>query len=218
MKLSTETKAILKNYASINSNLLIKAGGTLSTISTAKNIMSDASVVEEFPVQFGIYDVNEFLGALSLFSDPELEFNEKFVHIKEGKNSIKYYSAEENVLTFPTKEIKFPEPEIEFHLPASQIDVIHKTASVLKVADISFVGDGSTITLVIGNKKLSSANSYSTEIGETDKTFTVNLKVELLKLISGDYNVSISSKKISKFQHTTRPVNYFLAVESDSQF
>lgn len=218
MKLSAETKSILKNYASVNSNLLIKPGNKLSTISVAKNIMSDAVVAEEFPSQFGIYDVNEFLGALSLFNDPELEFNDKYVLIKEGKNNIKYFSAEENVLTHPTKEIKFPDPEIEFNLSSAQIEAIHKTASVLKVSDISFIGDGTTITLSIGNKKVSSSNSYETEIGETDKVFQVNLKVELIKLFQGDYNVSISSKKISKFKHTTKDMQYFLAIESDSTF
>jgi hypothetical protein len=216
MKLSKETTALIKNFASINSNLLLKSGNKLATISAQKNVMADATVSETFP-DFGIYDLNEFLGAMSLFEDPELDFSEKYVTIKQGNMSIKYFAADASVLTAPQKSITFPDAEIQFSVTAAMLNMIHRTASVLRAADVSIVGDGSTITAVVGDKKNATGNSYSEPVGTTDKNFKVNLKVENLKMIPGDYTVSISSKKISRFKGNGDLV-YYVAVEADSSF
>jgi ribosomal protein L28 len=217
MKLSKETVALIKNFAGINSNLLLKSGNKLATISAQKNVMADATVAETFP-DFGIYDLNEFLGAMSLFEDPELTFSEKFVTIKQGSMSIKYFAADATVLTAPQKAITFPEAEINFTLTAAHLTMIHKTASVLRAADVSIVGDGSKITAVVGDKKNATGNSFSESIGTTDKSFKVNLKVENLKMLPGDYDVSISSKKISRFKSPSSDLVYYVAVEADSTF
>jgi hypothetical protein len=216
MKLSKETTALIKNFASINSNLLLKSGNKLATISAQKNVMADATVSETFP-DFGIYDLNEFLGAMSLFEDPELDFSEKYVTIKQGSMSIKYFAADASVLTAPQKSITFPEAEIQFSMTAAMLNMIHRTASVLRASDVSIVGDGSTITAVVGDKKNATGNSFSEPVGTTDKNFKVNLKVENLKMIPGDYAVSISSKKISRFKGNGDLV-YYVAVEADSSF
>ena len=216
MKLSKETVGLIKNFAGINSNLLLKSGNKLATISAQKNVMADAVVTETFP-DFGIYDLNEFLGAMSLFEDPELTFNDKYVTIEQGGNSIKYFAAEASVLTAPQKAITFPAAEIEFNMSASMLSMIQRTASVLRAADVSIVGDGSSMTVVVGDKKNASGNSYNANVGATDKKFKVNLKVENLKMLPGDYTVSISSKKISRFQGTGDLV-YYVAVEADSSF
>ena len=218
MKLSKETQAILKNFASINPNVMLKPGNKLSTVSVQKNIMADSGIVESFDTTFGIYDISEFLGAVSLFSDPDLTFNDKYVTISEGNNSIKYFSAAENVLTVPTKEIKFPDADIEFELTDSMLDMINRTASVLKAQDLALIGDGSKIIIRVGDKKVDSSNVYEVEVGSTSTTFKVYLKIGLLKLVHGDYTVSISHKKISRFKHKTKDTVYFLAVESDSSF
>ena len=218
MKLSKETVALLKNFAGINSNLLIKAGNKLSTISGAKNVMSDATVAENFAADFGIYDLNEFLGAMSSFEDPDLEFSEKFVTITQGSNSIKYFAAEASVLSAPTRAITFPDSDVDFTLTSAMLDMIKKTSSVLGASDLSIVGDGSTLTAVVGDKKNASGNSYNTPLGSTDKTFKVNLKVENLKMLPGDYTVSISSKKISRFKAINSDLVYYVAIEADSSF
>lgn len=218
MKLSKDTVAIFKNFAGINSNLLLKQGNKIATISAQKNVMSDTVVGETFPSEFGIYDLNEFLGAMSLFEDPELEFGEKFVTIKEGDNSIKYFAAESSVLTAPTKEITFPTSDIEFTMTNNMLSMIQRTASVLRVTDLSIIGDGTNITVQVGDKKNSTGNSYRSSVGKTDKSFNVNLKVENLKMLPGDYNVSISSKKISRFKSVTGSLVYYVAVEADSKF
>ena len=216
MKLSKETVGLIKNFAGINSNLLLKSGNKLATISAQKNVMADAVVTETFP-DFGIYDLNEFLGAMSLFEDPELTFNDKWVTIEQGGNSIKYFAAEASVLTAPQKAITFPDPEIEFNMSANMLSMIQRTASVLRASDVSIVGDGSTVSVVVGDKKNATGNSYNSSVGATDKKFKVNLKVENLKMIPGDYAVSVSSKKISRFKGAGDLV-YYVAVEADSTF
>lgn len=218
MKLSKDTVALFKNFAGINSNMLLKAGNEISTISAQKNVMSDTTVGETFPIDFGIYDLNEFLGAMSLFDDPELDFSEKFVTIKENGNSIKYFAADPSVLTAPTKKITFPEADIEFTLTATMLNMIHRTASVLRASDLSIVGSDGKITVQVGDKKNATGNSYSSHVGNTDKTFQANLKVENLKMLPGDYLVSISSKKISRFKATASDLVYYVAVEADSTF
>jgi hypothetical protein len=218
MKLSKETLGIFKNFASINSNLLLKSGSKISTISAQKNVMADVNVTETFP-DFGIYDLNEFLGAMSLFEDPELTFSDKVCKITQGNMSIKYYAADASVLTAPSKAITFPEAEINFDLSNQMLTMIQRTASVLKASDVSIVGEGGKITLVVGDKKNATGNTFSEPVGDTDKTFKVNLKVENLKMIPGDYKVSVSSKKISRFQSTTTgDLVYYVAVEADSTF
>ena len=218
MKLSKDTVNLFKNFAGINSNILLKSGNEISTISAQKNVMSDTKVTETFPIDFGIYDLNEFLGAMSLFDDPELDFSEKFVTIKEGANSIKYFAADASVLTVPSKKITFPEADIEFTLTATMLNMIHRTASVLRATDLSIIGSDGKITVQVGDKKNATGNSYSSHVGNTDKTFQANLKVENLKMLPGDYLVSISSKKISRFKATASDLVYYVAVEADSTF
>ena len=217
MKLSKETVNLIKNFVGINSNLLLKQGNKLATISGQKNVMADATVTETFP-DFAIYDLNEFLGAMSLFEDPELDFQDKYVSIKQGSMNIKFFAADASNLTAPQKAITFPEAEINFRMTSNMLDMVKKTSSVLRAADVSIVGDGSKITAVVGDKKNASGNSYSEPVGDTDKTFKVNLKVENLKMLPGDYDVSISSKKISRFKSPNNDLVYYVAVEADSTF
>jgi len=218
MKLSKDTVGLFKNFAGINSNLLLKQGNKLATISTQKNVMSDTVVTETFPADFGIYDLNEFLGAMSLFEDPELDFSDKYVTIKEGGASIKYFAAEVGNLVVPQKAIVFPEAEIEFTLTATMLNMIQKTSSVLRATDLQIVGDGSKMVIQVGDKKNATGNTYNAQVGSTDKEFKVNLKVENLKMLPGDYLVSISSKKISRFKATSSELVYYVAVEADSVF
>jgi hypothetical protein len=218
MKLSKDTVGLFKNFAGINSNLLLKQGNKLATISTQKNVMSDTVVAETFPADFGIYDLNEFLGAMSLFEDPELDFSDKYVTIKEGGASIKYFAAEVGNLVVPQKAIVFPEAEIEFTLTSTMLNMIQKTSSVLRATDLQIVGDGSKMVIQVGDKKNATGNTYNAQVGSTDKEFKVNLKVENLKMLPGDYLVSISSKKISRFKATSSELVYYVAVEADSVF
>jgi hypothetical protein len=223
MKLSKETIALIKNFSQINSNLVIKPGNRLATMTTAKNIIAEATVAESFPNTFGIYDLHEFLGTLSLFNEPDLSFTDQVVTITETaasatKNSLKYYSANINLLTDVPQLKAFPTPDIEFDISAQTLQHILRVASVLKVSDFSVIGDGSTITLQVGDKTRSTANTYSSELGTTDKVFRINYKVENLRMISDSYKVSIANKKNSRFTAANQNLVYYVAIELDSTF
>ena len=218
MKLTKETLGILKNFGTINPNLILKPGSDLSTITVGKNIIAKAVVTEDFPIEFGIYDINEFLGAMSLFTDPELTFNEKFVTIKENNNGIKYFAASQSVLTSVPNIKPFPVPDITFTLGASNLSSILRVASVLRVPDFSIVGEGTNITVLVGDKSNPSGNTYESVIGDTDKTFKVNFEVENLKMIPDDYEVCIGAKKISRFSSKSQNLTYYVAIELDSTF
>lgn len=218
MKLSKDTLAVIKNFANINSNIVIKPGNKLTTITTGKNIMAEAVVTETFPLDFPIYDLNEFLGVMSLFETPELEFAEKYVTIKEGKNSIRYFAAAPGTIAASPNLKQFPEVDIEFDLTGQMLQQIQRVASILKVSDFSVTGNGSTITITVGDKKNPSGNVFESEVGTTDKTFKVNFKVDNLKMMAGDYTVVIGAKKISRFQAVNQQLTYYVAIELDSTF
>lgn len=217
MKLSRDTVNLLKNFATINGNLLIKPGNTIMTIAADKTIYAAATVTESFPTEFGIYDLAEFLGAISLFEDCDLTFNSTHVEIKSGKNVLKFLSANSNVLTFPAKKITFPAAEIEFELTAAQLNLIQRTSAILRANDIAIVGDSATgkLTLEVKDKSNSASNNYILELGETDKDFTAYMKASSLKCMPYDYKVTIS-KKAAKFAYND--LEYVCVLESDSVF
>jgi hypothetical protein len=219
MNLSKETLTLIKNFAAINGSLMLKEGNKLSTISEAKNVMANATITETFPNDFGIYDVNEFLGVISLFQNTNLNFSEKYVTISDGGSSkIKYYAAGEGVVKSAPATIKFPTPDVSFDLDEAQLAMILRTAAVLKASDVSIAGDGSNLKVVVSDKKNDTANAYEMSIGATDKQFSANLKIENLKMLPGDYTVEVSSKKISKFTNKASDLSYFVAIEADSEF
>jgi len=217
MKISKETINILRNYSSINSNLLLRPGSKISTISANKTIASNVTVPEEFPSEYGIYDLNAFLGALSLFEDPDLTFEDKYVIMQDRGNIIKYYAAESTVLTVPKNDIKFPSANIEFDITGDMISSVLRTAGVLKSTDLTVIGDGTNLILIVGDKKNVTGNTFETVVGTTDKTFKAYIKIENLKMLHTDYTVTIHPS-ISRFQSHTGDLVYYLAVESDSSF
>lgn len=216
MKLTKETQNLLKNYASINANLLLREGNKLSTMSENKTIISEVTVAENFPQNFGIYDVNEFLAVLTLFSDPDLAFSNDTVIVKEGKNQIIYKAAEETTLKTPSKSIQFPEAEINFSLSSADLEHITKSAGILKVSDVSFIGKDGKLTALVIDKKNPLTNKFEIDVGTTDKVFQANMKIENFKMIPGSYDVSIAKMKICRFKSTTNDLTYYVAVESDS--
>jgi hypothetical protein len=218
MKLSKETFNIIKNYASINNNLVIKPGNKLSTIAVGNTIFSYTNVAEVFPLEFAIYDVNELLSVLSLFNDPDLEFTEKYLTLKEGNSSLKYFAAANtsNLVIPPNKEVDLTS-DINFDLPASTLNTIRQTAPVLKVTDISIIGNGETISVAVADKKNATSNNYSVQLGTTTKEFKVNVKVDNIKMLPGDYSVTVANKGI-KFKSKTTDLVYFVAIEADSTF
>ena len=218
MKLSKETLAIIKNFSNINGNLSIKAGNKLSTVTAARNILAEAVIAEEFPCDFGIYDLSEFLGALSLFESPDLEFSSQYVNIVENNNGVRYYAAAASALTTVPPIKAFPTPDVEFDMTGQMLSHIQRVSSILRVADFSVIGDGSDITISVGDKTNPTGNVFTSKLGVTDKEFKVNFKVENIKMMPGDYRVSIGAKKIARFQATNTQLTYYVAIELDSTF
>ena len=219
MNLSKETLILIRNFASINGSIVLKEGNTLATISEGKNVMAQATIAESFPQDFGIYDLNEFLGAVSIFDNPVLAFSDKYVKISDGGTSnIKYFAAGEGIVKPAPSTIKFPDPDVTFNLTHDQLAMILKTSSALKAGDVSIQGDGTTLRVVVSDKKNATSNAYQVDIGTTDQEFKANLKVENLKMLPGDYEVSVSNKKISRFKNAATDLTYYVAIEADSEF
>lgn len=215
MKLSEKTLAILKNFSSINQSILIKKGNKLRSISVMKNILSEAEVEETFEKDFAIYDLNQFLNGLGLHQDPDLDFeNNSHVIIREGKRRVKYFFADPEVIVSPPeKDIVLPSQDVCFQLEHSQLDNLKKAAAVYQLPDLSVIGEAGVIRLVVRDKKNDTSNEYSIVVGETDKEFTFNFKVENLKIIPGSYDVVVSEKLLSKFTNEKYNLSYWIALE-----
>ena len=221
MKLSDNTLTLLKNFAGINQSILVKQGNKLRTISIAKNILAEAEITEEFPREFAVYDLNQFLNGLSLHQDPDLDFTENsYITIREGKRRVKYFYADPNVIISPPeKEIKLPSEDVCFQLETGSLEKLVKAAAVYQLPDISAIGDAGVIRLVVRDKKNDTSNEYSIVVGETDEQFTFNFKVEnISKIVSGAYNVVVSQKLLSQFTNTKHNLSYWIALEPDSTF
>jgi len=220
MKLSDQTLNILKNFAGINNSILVKQGTQLRTISVAKNILAEAAIDEDFPRDFAVYDLNQFLNGLSLHQDPDLDFSpDSYISIKEGKRRVKYFYADPNVIVSPPdKEITLPSEDVQFQLDSSALEKLLKAAAVYQLPDLSAVGEAGVVKLVVRDKKNDTSNEYAVVVGETDKEFSFNFKVENIKIIPGAYNVVVSQKLLSKFTNTNCNLKYYIALEPDSTF
>ena len=220
MKLSDKTLTILKNFAGINNSILVKQGTRLRTISVAKNILAEADIKEEFPRDFAIYDLNQFLNGLSLHQDPDLDFkDDSYLSIREGKRRVKYFFADPNVIISPPeKDIQLPSQDVCFQLDSASLEKLVKAAAVYQLPDLSAIGESGVIKLVVRDKKNDTSNEYAIVVGETDQEFTFNFKVENIKIIPGAYDVVISSKLLSEFTNNNFDLKYYIALEPDSTF
>jgi hypothetical protein len=220
MKLSETTVNLLKNFSSINQSILFKEGSKLRSISVMKNILVEANVSEDFPKDFGIYDLNQFLNGLSLHQSADLDFsNDQYVVIKEGKMRSKYFFADPTVIVSPPeKDISLPTEDVCFVLTSQQLEKLKKAASVYQLPDISAIGENGVVKLVARDKKNDTSNDFSIIVGETDSEFVFNFKEENLKIVPGTYDVVVSSKLLSRFTNQNIDVTYFIALEPDSTF
>ena len=220
MILSSQTVSILKSISGINSNLVIKTGSNISTISASKDIIASYTCEEEFDKQIAIFNLNEFLGVLGAFDKPELELSDKSVTVFQGKQKVQYNYADVDLLIKPPeKGVKFPSTDVTIELKDSVLSKLQKMSNILGSEDMAIIGDGSSIMIKIFDKKNPSTNIFEIELDdETIETFQFDFKMEKLKLYAGTYKIELSSKKISKFTHSTIDLMYYIAVESSSFF
>ena len=220
MKLSKNTFKILENFKDINQSILFKQGNRLRTISVMKNILAEATITEELPKDFGIYDLNQFLNGLGLHQSPELDFaNEGHVVIKEGRMRSKYFFADPNVIiTPPEKAIDLPSEDVSFELRTEQLDKLLKAAGIYQLPDLAVVGGEGVVKIVVRDKKNDTSNEFAVVVGETDKEFSFNFKVENIKILPGTYEVVVSQKLLSRFSAKNYDLTYYIALEPDSTF
>ena len=222
MKLSSNTTMVLKNFATINQNLVIKEGSELLTMSSMKNIVAKATVEENFPKEIAIYDLNEFLASLSIFKSPVLEFEEQYLTIKEEDQPHKkltYFYSDPSVVQSPTKTISMPSEEVKFHLDMNKLLEMKRAAGVIGSPDMVLQKSSGNSSLLVKDKKNDTANNYSSDIKtDGDGEYKFFFKVENLKLFDGDYDVKISSKNISHFKNDKSNIEYWIALEPESTY
>jgi len=228
MKISNKTLDVLKNFSEINQSILIKKGKKLKTVSALKNILAHAEVEEDFPQDFAIYQLNEFIGVLSTMNNPDLTFHDKYVMLSQENGACtKYFYAEPSVVVSPEKDITMPSEDINFTLLEKQYNDLLKMSSILQLNDILLKGcpKSNGIYLAVTNKKNDTSNDYSVQVGDgstgmkgVSKSFKMYFKTENLKMVAGDYNVHISSKGISHFENMTTKLDYWIALEPDSNY
>ena len=220
MKLSESTLSLLKNFSTINQSILFKQGNRLRTISVMKNILAEATIGEDLPKDFGIYDLNQYLNGLGLHNSPELDFEaDNYVVIKEGRSRSKYFFADPSVIiTPPDKSIDLPSEDVTFDLSTDQLDKLLKAAAIYQLPDLAVVGKDGVVKVVVRDKKNDTSNDFAITVGETDATFSFNFKVENIKILPGTYSVVVSQKLLSRFTNKNQDLVYYIALEPDSTF
>lgn len=218
MKLSKKTIDVLKSFVPINSNILIQPGNSLKTISVAENIIASAEVDEEFPQEFGIYNLSEFLGALSLFKEPDVTFSEKVVQIRDAQNpsfSLKYVGASKDILVYPKRDVKVPPFDVEFDLSQEQIQSILKGATVIGAPHLQVNGSEDGLFVKVCDRKSPTTNDFQLQISDQPQTtdFTYNLNIENIRLYPGDYKVSICGRGLSRWENPAAKITIYIALE-----
>ena len=222
MKLTRQSIDILKNFSSINSNLHIIEGANQVTLSPMKNIMVEATFEEEFPKEFAIWDLSKFLGTISLFDAPILDFKDKSVVISSGSTKVVYHYAEPKLVSGcrPPKEFVMPDTVITFDISHREFVELQKASAILRLPDLCITNSDDGIEIVAVDKNDVTSNHYSINVGENKSgaSFKMYLKSEYLKLLPGDYTVDISEKSVSRFQNNTVDLTYYIALDTDSVY
>jgi hypothetical protein len=217
MLISKATLEVLKNFASINTNILVRQGSTLRTISAGKNIFAVAEVEEEFPLEFGIYDLNSLLGLLSMAGDDdEVNFGEKSIRVKRGEGVFEYFYADPSILTVaPDKTIEV-DKVFQFKLTEEDIVTINKAAAVVSASTVSVLTRKGKVILTIGDPDTPASNNYKRLIGQSKVEFDCRLAIENFRVIPGDYVVTLSAKKVMHLKNAERKLQYWLALDPKS--
>ena len=212
------TIEVLKNFCSINKSIVIKPGNQIATLSINKNILAIADVEEQFESQISIYDLGVFLGGLSLFDQPKIDTTDSnYVTVSDqrGKSKTRFFYADPDIITQPPeKEITIPSVDVKFRLEAGVLQQLQRAAMVYQLPDLCLYGDGNEMSLCVTDKKNDTSNSYSVQVGVSDDEFCYCFKVENLKLLAGDYNVTISKQNVALFQGSG--IKYFIALEPNA--
>ena len=217
--LSKKTLDVLKNFSTINSSIVFRKGSTVRTISNAENILAKFTGEEVFPNDFAIYDLSQFLSGISLFSDPQLEFdNESFVNIRGGRQSARYYFSDPEITlkSAPEKNVKFPGADLQFNLTGEDLIALQKASAVYSLPDLTFQSEegSNEIKLIIRDKENDTSNTYDlTVAGTATDSYALDVKIENIRLLPGDYTVKVSKHLISEWTNANVDLTYYIALE-----
>jgi len=222
VSISNDTLSVLRNFSSINPNVVLKPGQEVKTISEAKNILAVAEIAEDFPTEMGIYDLNEFLSVVNLVNDPQLNFGDNHVDVVGGNSKVKYFFSDSSILTTPQKDITMPDCEVTVSFTDDILSQIRKAASALGHSEMSISATDDGVNIKVFDSKDNSANIYNIQLandaGYKEGQFDFVININNLKLVDGDYEVNFSSKLISEWKNTTKPVRYYIALEKNSNY
>jgi hypothetical protein len=222
MELTENVQQVLKNFAGINPNIVIDQGNTIKTVSEGRNVLGKATLDVEFPSKIGIYDLNEFLSVLGLVDQPKLTFEETHVNVGDstGRSKIRYFFTDPEHLTTANKDIVMPECEVIFNMGNDTLNKIKRASSALGHSDMSICANNGSISLTVFDAGNPTSNTFTIDVDgkyESDQ-FNFIISIANLKLLPGDYQVSISSKLISHFKNATTNVEYWIALEKSSTY
>ena len=222
MQLTENVQQVLKNFASINPNIVVEPGNVVRTLAEGKNILGKATIDVDFPIKFGVYDLNEFIGVLGLVDNPELTFEDTHVNVGDsvGRSKIRYFFTDTDHLTSPQKDIVMPSAEVTLNIGNDTLNKIKRAASALGHSELSIKANNGSISLTIFDSGNTTSNTFSIDVdGEyQSEDFNFIISISNLKLLPGDYKVSISSKLISHFVNTTVDAEYWIALEKSSTY
>jgi hypothetical protein len=222
MELSENTLTVLKNFASINANIVMREGNVLKTVSEAKNLLASATILEDIPMTVGVYDLNEFLGVLGLVDTPRVDWKDTHAIVSDssGRSKIKYFYSDIDMLTSPSKDIIMPSVDVTFGLENDVLNKIKRAASALRLTELAISGNNGVITLSVVDSENATSNTFSIDVEgdfQSDK-FNFIMNISNLKMLPGNYEVEISSKLISHFTNTENKAQYWIALEKTSTY
>jgi len=217
--LSKNTLDVLKNFSTINSSIVFRQGSTVRTISNAENILAKFTGEEVFPSDFAIYDLSQFLSGISLFNDPQLEFTSNdFVSIRGGRTSAKYYFSDPEITlkSAPEKNVNFPGADLQFNLSAEDLLALQKASAVYGLPDLTFQSEEGldTIKLILRDKENDTSNTYDiTVAGCSTGTYSLDVKIDNIRVLPGDYSIKVSKALISEWISSDYDLTYYIALE-----
>lgn len=225
MIINNETVETLKNFAEINQSLVIEAGNVIKTVSEQTNVLAKAKLGQSFPQDFAIYDLNKFLGVLSLFAEPQFDFSEKSIKIQSSVDANNFVAGDsvaeyqfanmslfENERKILAKDINLPSEDAVFRLEEKYLSSIMRAAAVMSLPEIAVVANDGKLKIQAIEAK-TSIDSYAVELGVSTSNFKMIFKIENLKLMRGSYDVKISNKGLGYFKNLDRELEYWIATE-----
>lgn len=209
---------VLKNFVNINNSIIIEPGDIIRTTSPTNTFYAEAKVNYQFPKEATIFDLSQFLAAISIFKDPVVDWQEQCLIVSEkdksSKITIRYHNKEK--LNVVKQRLEFIPTDIEAHISKEGFSHIIKAIAVMKVQKLAFVGDEKTLTVVGSDPSNNKQELFSAVVGTTAKKFKAIIDVEKLKFIAAAYKISITEGVI-KFETEDSSILYAMPLDADSE-